>query len=307
MSGAPSLGIESAIRQPKTRKGARAIAKRQPQDVERVKQTVCVINRRASQLVRNVIDDLITIKQPYAKKVAKITENIVPFEDSSELEFLSRKHDASLFCFASHTKKRPNNLVLGRMFNHHVMDMFEFGVEHFESIRTIKSGKSGFGTKPCILLASERFQTDDTYKVLGNFLVDFFRGWMVDKIHLHSIDRVFVVTVKEDGTVQIRHCLIKLKKAGSATPQVELEEMGPSLDLSMRRNKLASWDLRNAAMARAASQTKKSTGNRKPTTFGEQGKIYRANSDNLEKINLHRYKVLKQEKARQTYGQDEEY
>ena len=38
-------------------------------------------------------------------------------------------------------------------------------------------------------------------------------------------------------------CRVLLKKSGSRTPRIELEEIGPSFDLVMRRTKLASEDL----------------------------------------------------------------
>lgn len=38
-----------------------------------------------------------------------------------------------------------------------------------------------------------------------------------------------------------------LKKSGSRTPRVEVEEMGPSLDLVLRRTHLASDDLMKVA------------------------------------------------------------
>lgn len=40
---------------------------------------------------------------------------------------------------------------------------------------------------------------------------------------------------------------VLLKKSGSRTPRVEIEEMGPSLDLVVRRTHLASEDLMKAA------------------------------------------------------------
>ena len=43
-------------------------------------------------------------------------------------------------------------------------------------------------------------------------------------------------------------CRVLLKKSGSRTPRVELDEMGPSLDLVIRRTKLASDDLYKRSM-----------------------------------------------------------
>lgn len=37
-----------------------------------------------------------------------------PMEDETSAEFLMSKNDCALFCFGSHNKKRPNNLVLVR-------------------------------------------------------------------------------------------------------------------------------------------------------------------------------------------------
>lgn len=63
-------------------------------------------------------------------------KNLVhPFEDVSKLEHLSKKYDASLFFFGSHTKKRPQNLIFGRMFNNSILDMLEFEVKAFKSMQ----------------------------------------------------------------------------------------------------------------------------------------------------------------------------
>lgn len=63
-------------------------------------------------------------------KLSRSNEAVRPFETGGEasLEFLARKADAPLFALGSHSKKRPHNLVLGRMFDFQVLDMLEFGV-----------------------------------------------------------------------------------------------------------------------------------------------------------------------------------
>ncbi len=52
-----------------------------------------------------------------------------PFEDQANLEFLCRSNDCSLFSFGTHSKKRPHNLVMGRMYDFQALDMFEFGID----------------------------------------------------------------------------------------------------------------------------------------------------------------------------------
>ena len=59
-----------------------------------------------------------------------------PFEDMSSIEFLCEKNDASLFVYGSHSKKRPHNLVFGRMFDFNLLDMYEFGLD-FQTYKSI--------------------------------------------------------------------------------------------------------------------------------------------------------------------------
>lgn len=53
-----------------------------------------------------------------------------PMEAGGEvaLEFLCQKNECGLFAVASHSKKRPHNVVLGRMFDYHLYDVLEVGV-----------------------------------------------------------------------------------------------------------------------------------------------------------------------------------
>lgn len=67
--------------------------------------------------------------------------NIRPFDEVNSLEFLSQKNDCSLFMVGSHSKKRPQNLVMGRFFNYQLLDMIEFGVLDYKSIDSFKSMK----------------------------------------------------------------------------------------------------------------------------------------------------------------------
>jgi ribosome production factor 2 len=47
---------------------------------------------------------------------------------------MSVRQDCSLFIVGTHQKKRPDNLIIGRLFADHLLDMFEFGVSNYKGI-----------------------------------------------------------------------------------------------------------------------------------------------------------------------------
>lgn len=112
------------------------------------------------------------LKKPDAVWYRRKEDNkLMPFEDSTSLEFYSNKSDASLFAYGSHSKKRPNNLVLGRMFNYHLLDMIEFGVERYQSLADFKNDKNAIGSKPMFILDGDLFNTDENFRTAGNLFV----------------------------------------------------------------------------------------------------------------------------------------
>lgn len=77
------------------------------------------------------------LKKPLALKLDR-KNDVMPFEDTTFFEKFSRLRDASLFAFASHQKKRPHNLVLGRTFDAAVLDMIELGVTKYTPMSDFK-------------------------------------------------------------------------------------------------------------------------------------------------------------------------
>lgn len=53
------------------------------------------------------------MKKPDAVMMSR-KNDFRPFEDETPIEKMSQKLDTSLFLFGSHSKKRPNNIVIGK-------------------------------------------------------------------------------------------------------------------------------------------------------------------------------------------------
>ena len=271
----------------KTRKRGHTVRrekKKEAQLIEGTKEAMILRGPSTSQTVTTLLRDMAALKNPHCKVMSK-RNAIYPFEDESSLEFLSQKNDASLFCLGSSNKKRPDNIVLGRMFDHHLLDMVELGVDKLVPLAAFDRAKRP-GSRPCFIFEGSVWEHDVTLGKLKNRLLDFFRGAPRDEVSLAGLECVCVCTTARDK-VYLRHYMYNLRKIpGSKRARVELDPMGPSLDLSVRRTKFASKDLYAAACRQPKAVAKKKEKNISTNEMGERvGRVHMERQD-MDKVAL---------------------
>ncbi|KAL7889118.1 hypothetical protein AOLI_G00040920 [Acnodon oligacanthus] len=282
---------QDGVVKPKTKRSKRFLQSREPKLVEDLKNTMIMKGGNTTETVTQALKDLYALKKPNAVLYKK--KNIMrPFEDSTSLEFFSKKMDCSLFLFGSHNKKRPNNLVFGRLFDFHVLDMFELGIEKFKSLKDVKNEKCSEGTKPMLVFAGELFDTDNELVRLRNALTDFFRGPAVPAVRLAGLEHILHFTAA-DGKIYMRSYRVLLKKSGCRTPRIELEEIGPSFDFVLRRTHLASDDLYKTAHRQPKALKPKKKKNVSHDAFGTKfGRLHMQRQD-LDKLQTRKMKGLR--------------
>lgn len=287
---------------PKTKRAKRFLEKREPKLVENIKNAMLIKGGNANSTVTQALKDIYALKKPNAVLYKK--KNITrPFEDQTSMEFFSKKSDCSLFLFGSHNKKRPNNFIFGRMFDYHVLDMIELGVEKFVALSEIKNSKCPEGTKPMLVFAGDTFEVTEDYRRLKSLLIDFFRGPTVPNIRLAGLEHVLHFTAM-DGKIFMRSYKVLLKKSGCRTPRIELEEIGPSFDFTVRRTHLASDDLYKLAMKRPKALKAKKKKNISRDTFGTTyGRIHMQKQD-LGKMQTRKVKGLKKRRGEKTSAEE---
>jgi len=124
--------------------------------------------------------------------------DILPFENIVPIEKFAFKYEASLFMMASHNKKRPSNLVIGRMYDHMLLDMIEFGIEHYKGLKDFKVEKISLGIKPLLIFNGEIFESNYEYRRIKNLLVDMFQREVVGRIRLQGLEHVLSFTAVEN-------------------------------------------------------------------------------------------------------------
>eukprot|EP00656_Telonema_subtile_P022041 TRINITY_DN2308_c0_g1_i3.p1 TRINITY_DN2308_c0_g1~~TRINITY_DN2308_c0_g1_i3.p1 ORF type:complete len:311 (+),score=51.68 TRINITY_DN2308_c0_g1_i3:196-1128(+) len=287
-------GTSLVKRKPKNARSKRALLAREPKVVENPKNSILLRGQSSSNTANAVVSDLHKLRQPLSKCLSKKTD-CRPFENNASVEFLCQKNDASLFAMASHTKKRPDNLLLGRTYDGHVLDMLEFGVENFKSMESFKGvEKPMVGSKPCMYFGGSEWEGSEALEVTKSLLLDFFKGVEVKQINLAGLDRIMSFVIM-NGKILMRHYRIKYLKGhtmGGERP-VRLEECGPSMSLTPRRTAIASGELRKVAVRQPRTTAPVVEKNTSTNVFGEtMGRLHMQKQD-LEKLQTRKMKGLK--------------
>ena len=282
---------------PKTQKGKRALLEREPKAKENTKEVLFIRGNKTSEVVMEAMKDLCAIKKPHAEFYAK-KNDILPFEDHTKIEQFGKKLDKSLFVFGNHNKKRPHNLIFGRLFDHQMLDMIELGVQNYKGLKTFKNEKIAAGSKPCLLFSGQAFERSPEMKRLKNLFIDFFRGPEVTNIRMAGVEHCLQFTAAKEGVVHLRSYKILLKKSSTPKiPRVELEEIGPAMDLALRRTHLASDELLKTACKVVKNLYKpKKKKNIEEDAFGSTlGTVHMPNQD-VSRLQTRKMKGLKEER-----------
>mmetsp|Transcript_15525 Transcript_15525/g.46369 ORF Transcript_15525/g.46369 Transcript_15525/m.46369 type:complete len:298 (+) Transcript_15525:220-1113(+) len=273
--------------------GKRALEARAPQLRENPKKLLCLRGAKTSEPGTLALKTLAALASPYSKTLSRRRDDLRPFDDATPVEALAARQDCSLFAVASHSKKRPHNLVLGRLHDGRLLDMFEFGV--------LKPGSGSAyaklaGSKCCLSFVGD-WEAGDEAKRCKNFLLDALRGPDVDEINLAGLDQVLAVGLRgRPGAweIEIAPHALRLRKAlgGGRVPAAHLEPSGEPLVLALRRNHQPALDLWKAALKQPKELKAKKRKNVQTRPMDTVGRIH-LGAQKTDEIQTRKVKALK--------------
>jgi ribosome production factor 2 len=104
---------------------------------------------------------------------------------------------------------------------------------------------------------------------------------------------VISFTVVDDLTIKMRSYKILLKKSGLRTPRIELDEIGPLIDFSIRRTKIASKDLYKLSHRKPAELKVTKKKNVTRDAFGNVNARVHIDKQKVNKLQTRKVKGLK--------------
>lgn len=292
--------MSMAARKPKNARAKRAMLAREPKMVEGERSALWMRGTSTSENITAILKDLHDMKKPHSTNFSRRNEKR-PFEDETSVEFLCQKNECSLFGFGSHSKKRPDNLILGRLFNYKIYDMYELALTDIKTANLFKAAKyPDYGNRPLLVFQGDAFDNDPKLGEIKQLFLDMFGHAAMPKVNLAGIEHAIVLTAQpaqgdKEGKIAFRHYHVAFKKSGGRVPRVELEEIGPHFDMELRRSRPASAELQKEACKtpRQVQKSGKTKKNFEKNALGDTlGRVHMSKQD-LNDFQTRKMKGLK--------------
>ena len=273
----------------KTRKGQKILKARDGEEEEGTKRSVWMKGNKSSEVVSGALKALHKMRDPDFSVLLTKSNKTYPFDDITKVENHCVKHDAGLFGFGMHQKKRPHNLILGRVYNEKMLDMFEFGVSEFKDLV-----KCSFetGLKPVLLFQGEHFDYDERLSLVKNLFIDFFHTRVMESADILAMTRTIVFTALDHEKIHItQYESPKISEGLAFQDSIQPTEVGPSIQLKIRRIKEADKEQMKQSLKKRKKITKALNKQRNISTneLGQKrGRLFVQNED-LEDLALRRF------------------
>ncbi|KTW29344.1 hypothetical protein T552_01299 [Pneumocystis carinii B80] len=276
----------------------REIEKREPKIEESGRTFLFLRGSSTNKVVQTALLDLYLLKKPNAIKFSRKNQ-IYPFENTSSLNFLSEKNDASFLVVGSCGKRRQNTLIFVRMFDYQVLDMLELRIEAAVSMIEFKNEKCFIGLRPMILFVGSLFESSPKYQLCKSMFLDFFHGKTTDQLNIEGIQYAVCLLTEEPTDenpfppVFFRLYMVKYMKEEGSGSKIELEEMGPRYDFLIRRTHEANEKMMKEAMKKPKKHLPKIKKNIDVDIMGDKiGQIHLA-KQNIDQLQTRKFKGLK--------------
>ena len=281
-------------RKPKTHKGKIYLESLKPKVIEDPKQCLFINTANSSEIMRMVLHELYLMRKDLSKKLTR-KENIFNIvQNKDNVEFLCTKNNTAFFSLSSHNKKHPMDLTLGCLYDHQLLDSFEFEVTNFIPMSYFKESTTiNSDLKPIIIFQGELFESDFNYDRLKKFLIDYFQLYDKENVTISELRRIIVISIENDEKiVKIRNYQINgdLSNKNSLN-KINLVEIGPSFDLKERNFLLADEVLykKSLKQPKGVKEVKEKNIEKNKILGEKRGRIH-MQKQNLKAVSLKKYK-----------------
>lgn len=190
--------------------------------------------------------------------------------------------------------------MFGRTFDSKLLDMVEFGIHNYQSIKEVSQQVNvPFQVRPFLIFQGDVWETDETYGKVRNLLNDFF--FENNKVEGIEVDKYLQITIcfsiLEDKRIVMKTYEVKIEGDDilDGDGRIIVDEIGPHAEFVMRRSSFADPELWKKATHVPKPKKKKENKNVKYDAVGnKRGKLYLDRQD-LKRVNTKKRKLIRKD------------